>query len=106
LPHGKNDEPVPFNRGVLLDQELTPRGMTHEFYAYEKHYFSARANSATTQQMFQDSLVGKKTGFWPQGGQSKENAAALVWKWTAILAARRSHVIMGHQVMSLGQRKV
>ena len=58
LLHGKDDELVPFNQRVLLDQELTRRGMPHEFYAYEglKHYFSTSADSATTQQMFQDSL--------------------------------------------------
>ena len=58
LLHGKDDELVPFNQGVLLDQELTRLGMPHEFYAYEglKHYFSTSADSATTQQMFQDSL--------------------------------------------------
>ena len=58
LLHGKEDELVPFNQGVLLDQELTRLGMPHEFYAYEglKHYFSTSADSATTQQMFQDSL--------------------------------------------------
>lgn len=49
---------MPFSQGVLLDQELTRRGMPHEFYAYEgpKHYFSTSADSATAQQMFQDSL--------------------------------------------------
>jgi hypothetical protein len=58
LLHGKEDELVPFSQGVLLDQELTRRGMPHEFYAYEglKHYFSTSADSATTQQMFQDAL--------------------------------------------------
>ena len=58
LLHGKDDELVPFNQGILLDQELTRRGMPHEFYAYEglKHYFSTSADSATTQQMFEDSL--------------------------------------------------
>ena len=58
LLHGKDDELVPFNQGVLLDQELARRGMPHEFYDYEglKHYFSTSADSATTQQMFQDSL--------------------------------------------------
>jgi dipeptidyl aminopeptidase/acylaminoacyl peptidase len=59
LLHGKEDELVPFNQGVLLDQELIRLGMPHEFYAYEglKHYFSTSADSATTQQMFQDSLA-------------------------------------------------
>jgi len=58
LLHGKEDELVPFSQGVLLEQELTRQGMPHEFYAYEglKHYFSTSADSATTQQMFQDSL--------------------------------------------------
>jgi dipeptidyl aminopeptidase/acylaminoacyl peptidase len=58
LLHGKEDELVPFNQGLLLKQELTRRDMPHEFYAYEglKHYFSTSADSATTQQMFQDSL--------------------------------------------------
>jgi len=56
--HGKDDELVPFNQSIMLDQELTQLGMPHEFYAYEglKHYFSTSADSATTQQMFQDSL--------------------------------------------------
>jgi dipeptidyl aminopeptidase/acylaminoacyl peptidase len=58
LLHGKDDDLVPFNQGVLLDQELTRQGMPHEFNAYEglKHYFSTSADSATTQQMFTDSL--------------------------------------------------
>ena len=58
LLHGKEDELVPFNQGILLDQELTRRGMPHEFHAYEglSHYFSTSADSATTQRMFQDSL--------------------------------------------------
>ena len=58
LLHGKEDELVPFNQGVLLDQELTRRGMPHEFYTYEglKHYFSTSADSTATQRMFQDSL--------------------------------------------------
>jgi hypothetical protein len=58
LLHGKDDELVPYNQGVMLDAELTRRGMPHEFYSYEglSHYFSTSADSATTQQMFQDSL--------------------------------------------------
>jgi dipeptidyl aminopeptidase/acylaminoacyl peptidase len=58
LLHGVDDELVPFNQSVMLDQELTHRGMPHEFYSYEnlKHYFSTSADNATTQQMFQDSL--------------------------------------------------
>jgi dipeptidyl aminopeptidase/acylaminoacyl peptidase len=58
LLHGVDDELVPFEQSVILDQELTRRGMPHEFYSYEglKHYFSTRADDATTQRMFQDSL--------------------------------------------------
>jgi hypothetical protein len=58
LLHGKDDELVPFNQSVMLDEELTRRGMPHEFYSYEglRHYFSTSADDATTQQMFQDSL--------------------------------------------------
>jgi hypothetical protein len=58
LLHGVDDELVPFNQSVMLDQELTRRGMPHEFHSYEglKHYFSTSADDATTQQMFQDSL--------------------------------------------------
>ena len=58
LLHGREDELVPFNQGVMLDEELTRRGMPHEFHAYEglSHYFSTAADSATTQQMFKDSL--------------------------------------------------
>jgi hypothetical protein len=58
LLHGVDDELVPFNQSVMLDQELTRLGMPHEFYSYEglKHYFSTSADDATTRQMFQDSL--------------------------------------------------
>jgi dipeptidyl aminopeptidase/acylaminoacyl peptidase len=58
LLHGVDDELVPFNQSVMPDQELTQRGMPHEFYSYEglKHYFSTSADNATTQQMFRDSL--------------------------------------------------
>jgi hypothetical protein len=58
LLHGVDDELAPFSQSVELDQELSRRGMPHEFYAYEglKHYFSTSADNATTQQMFQDSL--------------------------------------------------
>ena len=58
LLHGRDDELVPFEQSVLLDAELTRLGHPHEFYAYDglKHYFSTSADSATTQQMFQDSL--------------------------------------------------
>jgi dipeptidyl aminopeptidase/acylaminoacyl peptidase len=58
LLHGVDDELVPYNQSVMLDQELTRRGMPHEFYSYEglQHYFSTSADNATTQQMFQDSL--------------------------------------------------
>jgi dipeptidyl aminopeptidase/acylaminoacyl peptidase len=54
-----DDELVPLNQSVMLDQELTRLGMAHEFYSYEglKHYFSTSADDATTQQMFQDSLT-------------------------------------------------
>jgi dipeptidyl aminopeptidase/acylaminoacyl peptidase len=67
LLHGKDDELVPYSQGVLLDKELTRRGMPHEFYSYEglKHYFSTSADNATTQQMFQDSLAC--LGSWLRG---------------------------------------
>jgi hypothetical protein len=59
LLHGKDDELSPFSQSVELDQELSRRGMPHQFYAYEglSHYFSTSADSATTQQMFRDSLA-------------------------------------------------
>jgi dipeptidyl aminopeptidase/acylaminoacyl peptidase len=58
LLHGKDDELSPFSQSVELDQELSRRGMSHEFYSYEglKHYFSTNADNATTQQMLRDSL--------------------------------------------------
>ncbi|RPI50846.1 MAG: hypothetical protein EHM56_10330, partial [Chloroflexi bacterium] len=58
LLHGIDDELVPFNQSVLLADELERRGMPHEFYSYEglQHYFSTKADDATTQQMFRDSL--------------------------------------------------
>ncbi len=58
LLHGRDDELVPFEQSVLLDAELTRLDHPHEFYAYNglKHYFATSADSATTQQMFQDSL--------------------------------------------------
>jgi hypothetical protein len=59
LLHGVDDELAPFSQSVELDQELSRRGMPHEFYSYAglKHYFSTSADNATTQQMFQDSLA-------------------------------------------------
>jgi dipeptidyl aminopeptidase/acylaminoacyl peptidase len=59
LLHGVDDELVPYNQSVMLDRELTRRGMPHEFHSYEglKHYFSTSADDATTQQMFRDSLA-------------------------------------------------
>ncbi|MFC2015333.1 carboxypeptidase regulatory-like domain-containing protein [Chloroflexota bacterium] len=58
LLHGRDDELVPFNQGVLLSAEMTRRGMRHESYAYDglKHYFSTDADNETTQQMWRDSL--------------------------------------------------
>jgi dipeptidyl aminopeptidase/acylaminoacyl peptidase len=58
LLHGVDDELVPFNQNVMLDQELTRQGMPHKFYSYEglKHYISTSADDTTTRQMFQDSL--------------------------------------------------
>ena len=58
LLHGIADELVPFSQGVQLDEEMTRRGMPHQFYAYEglTHYFATTADAATTQQMFQDAL--------------------------------------------------
>lgn len=58
LLHGRDDELVPFSQSVIWDEELTRRGLPHEFYAYDglKHYFSTSSDNATTQQMFQDSL--------------------------------------------------
>jgi dipeptidyl aminopeptidase/acylaminoacyl peptidase len=35
LLHSADDELVPYNQSVTLDQDLTLRGMTHEFYGYE-----------------------------------------------------------------------
>jgi hypothetical protein len=59
LLHGQEDELSPFSQSVELHQELSRRGMSHQFYAYEglKHYFSTSADNATTQQMFQDALA-------------------------------------------------
>jgi dienelactone hydrolase len=59
LLHGTDDELVPFSQGVQLAAELERRGMPHQFYAYEglTHYFATTADSATTQQMFQDALA-------------------------------------------------
>jgi dipeptidyl aminopeptidase/acylaminoacyl peptidase len=58
LPHGKDDELVPYNQSVMLAEELKRRGMPYEFYSYEglKQYFSTSADNAMTQQMFRDSL--------------------------------------------------
>jgi len=58
LLHGRDDELVPFNQGVLLSSEMTRRGLPHEAYAYDglQHYFSTSADDETTQQMWQDSL--------------------------------------------------
>jgi hypothetical protein len=58
LLHGMDDELVPFSQSVELAEALERQGMPYEFYAYEglKHYFSTRADDATTQQMFRDSL--------------------------------------------------
>jgi dienelactone hydrolase len=58
LLHGTTDELIPFEQSVSLDQELTRRGVPHQFYSYEglEHYFSVSADNATTQQMFRDSL--------------------------------------------------
>jgi hypothetical protein len=58
LLHGKDDELSPFSQSVELAEELSRHEMPHKFYAYEglKHYFSTSADSATTQQMFRDSL--------------------------------------------------
>jgi len=69
LLHGKEDELVPFNQGILLDQELTGWRMPHEFHAYEglKHYFFTSADSATTQRVFEDSL--DCLGRWLEGKQ-------------------------------------
>jgi hypothetical protein len=59
LLHGKEDELLPFSQDVLLDQELTRQGMPHDFNTYErlKHNSSISADSASTQQMFQNSLT-------------------------------------------------
>ena len=58
LLHGMEDELSPFSQSVQLAEALERRGMNYEFYAYEglSHYFSTRADNATTQQMFRDSL--------------------------------------------------
>ena len=58
LLHGVDDELSPFSQSVELAEEMERQGLAYEFYAYEglKHYFSTRADDATTQQMFRDSL--------------------------------------------------
>lgn len=67
LLHGVDDpdgrairtgELSPFSQSVELAEEMERQGLPHEFYSYEglKHYFSTRADDATTQQMFRDSL--------------------------------------------------
>jgi hypothetical protein len=58
LLHGIADELVPFSQGVQLAEEMERQGMPHQFYAYKglTHYFATTADSATTQQMFQDAL--------------------------------------------------
>lgn len=63
LLHGVEDELSPFSQSVQLAEALERRDMSSdgnafEFHAYEglKHYFSTRADDATTQQMFRDSL--------------------------------------------------
>ncbi|MEJ2207515.1 MAG: prolyl oligopeptidase family serine peptidase [Anaerolineae bacterium] len=58
LLHGVDDELSPFSQSVQLAEALEERDLPYEFYAYEglKHYFSTRADDATTQQMFRDSL--------------------------------------------------
>lgn len=58
LLHGKEDELSPFSQSVELANEMTRRGMPHEFHSYEglSHYFSTSADNATTQQMLQDAL--------------------------------------------------
>lgn len=54
-----DDELSPFSQSVELAEELERRGMPYEFYSYEglKHSCSTRADNATTQRMFQDSLA-------------------------------------------------
>jgi dienelactone hydrolase len=58
LLHGTDDELSPFSQSVQLAEELERREMPHQFYSHEglSHYFSTRADNATTQRMFQDSL--------------------------------------------------
>jgi hypothetical protein len=58
LLHGVDDELVPFSQSVQLAAAVEQRGQPYEFYSYPglKHYFSTRADDATTQQMMQDSL--------------------------------------------------
>ncbi len=67
LLHGKEDELSPFSQSVKLADEMARQGIPHEFHAYEglSHYFSTSADSATTQQMFQDSL--DCLGRWLEG---------------------------------------
>jgi dipeptidyl aminopeptidase/acylaminoacyl peptidase len=50
LLHGVDDELSPFSQSVQLADEMQRRGLAYEFYAYEgrKHYFSTRADDATT----------------------------------------------------------
>jgi hypothetical protein len=59
LLHGVEDELSPFSQSVELAEALERRDMPYEFYAYEglKHYYSTRADDATTQQMLQDSMA-------------------------------------------------
>jgi acetyl esterase/lipase len=64
LLHGNADELSSFSQTVELAEELERRGMpgdgiAFEFYGYDglSHYFAQTADDATTQQMFQDSLV-------------------------------------------------
>jgi acetyl esterase/lipase len=75
LLHGKDDELVLFSHRVMLDQELTRRGMPHEFYSYEglKHYFlhqcRQRDHAADVPGLAQLSMqmVGRQLtarGFW------------------------------------------
>jgi predicted esterase len=58
LLHGIDDELSPHSQSALLAQELERQGMPHYFHSYEglSHYFSTRADDATTQRMFQDAL--------------------------------------------------
>lgn len=50
LLHRVDDELSPFSQSVQLADEMERRGLAYEFHAYEglRHYYSTRADDATT----------------------------------------------------------